>query len=177
MTTYNITTPIADLPFRAGFTQEKLKSVLNYDADTGVFHWIVSRSNGSKAGDIAGSIDSCGYVVIGVFGKVYLAHRLAWLYMIGVWPEDQIDHKNMNRSDNRWENIRIADKTVNGQNIKKARKHNKTGYLGVHVQKGKFKAQIKVDKKPMHLGYFETAELAHQAYIDAKRKYHAGCMI
>jgi hypothetical protein len=171
MTTYAITSPVADL------TQEKLKSLIRYEPKTGNFYWSVNRPNGSKAGDMAGSVDSCGYIVIGIMGNVYLAHRLAWLYMTGEWPLSFIDHVNTNRNDNKWENLRLADKVLNGQNIRKPRKHNKTGFLGVHIQKGKFKAQIKVDKKPMHLGYFDTAELAHQAYLDAKRKYHAGCMI
>lgn len=89
----------------------------------------------------------------------------------------QIDHKNTVRSDNWWKNLRHADDVLNRQNIRKARANNKTGFLGVHVQRGKFKAQIRVNFYPMHLGYFDTPELAHQAYLKAKRKYHAGCLI
>lgn len=157
-------------------TQRKLKSLLRYEPKTGKFIWLVWRPNGIRVGDVAGGEHGDGYWCIGVCGKIYLAHRLAWLYMTGVWPSE-VDHINMNRSDNRWKNLRHADGVMNRQNIRKPRAHNKTGFLGVHIQNGKFKAQIRVNFKPMHLGYHDTPELAHAAYLKAKRKYHEGCMI
>ena len=154
-----------------------LKSLLSYEKGTGVFRWRVQRPNGVKPGDIAGAPYARGYIGIGVMGKVYLAHRLAWLYVTGSWPADQVDHKNTIKSDNRWKNLRLASVVLNGQNIRNPRRHNKTGFLGVHVQGGKFRAQIRVNYKPMFLGDYPTPELAHAAYLKAKRKYHAGCMI
>jgi citrate synthase len=89
-------------------TQKYLKSILYYSENTGNFIWRVRKSNRTNIGDVAGKLSFCGYVVIKIDGKEYKAHRLAWLYVHGNHPENQIDHANRNREDNRIKNIREA---------------------------------------------------------------------
>lgn len=160
-------------------TRERLKELLDYEPDTGVFRWRTQRSN-VMAGAVAGTLHSRGYVEIKIDGRLYKAHRLAFLWVEGVLPPKEVDHKNQKRSDNRWENLRHADGYTNSQNKRQARKDNKTsGLLGASWKSnvGKFVAQIGVSGRKVHLGYFSTAEDAHRAYIEAKRKFHAGCLL
>ena len=135
-------------------SQETLKEFLHYDPLTGIFTWIKRNSNCIKIGDIAGCIDVYGYLLIGIKGKLYRAHRLAFLYMDGKFPTEQSDHINHVRSDNRWVNIRYVTQKENGKNQKKG-KNNKSGVTGVHWDKSKNKwcAGIKIDHKYKHLGY------------------------
>ena len=128
--------------------QEQLKELLHYDPETGVFRWkgtLGSRAKGSraKAGDVAGSAYSTGYVCIRIFNKVYYAHRLAWLYTCGEFPEDQIDHINGLRDDNRIINLRAVTQAENARNLR-LRKSNTSGYIGVgwDPENNKWKVQI-----------------------------------
>ncbi len=117
---------------------------------------------------------------IGIDYKIYRAHRLAWLYVHGEMPSGKIDHKNGNPLDNRIENLRIASARMNAQNQRRAQPYNSTGVLGVGVDKarGCFKSEIRLPSgKRKFLGRFPSVELAHQAYIAAKRIYHEGCTI
>ena len=101
-------------------TQAELKSILSYDPDTGVFLWLESR-RGVTAGTVAGSTRHDGYQSIRVRRKSYLAHRLAWLYTHGEWPEKNIDHIDHDPSNNRVSNLRDVPQTVNNRNLKKVR--------------------------------------------------------
>lgn len=165
-------------PFLLGeimLTQERLKEVLIYDPDTGNFIWAMNRMGPVRKGEIAGTIDNNGYVKIWIDRKQYRAQRLAFLYMAGNFP-DIADHKNGIVADNRWCNLRNLSKTANGQNISKPRSHNKCGFLGVqkHTDYDKFVARIVIKGKEKYLGIFDTPELAHAAYLAAKRIYHEG---
>lgn len=154
----------------SGLTQEKLKSCLSYDPETGQFTWLVRLSNYTVVGDIAGSIDSYGYVQIKLFGISYKAHRLAWFYMTGWWPKDQIDHKNRIRHDNKWLNLREASQTENSQN--QSVSFSKTNELkGAYEHKGMWMSTIMVFGNKIDLGYFGTAEEAHAAYVKAANSY------
>lgn len=156
-------------------TQERLKDVLHYCPETGVFTWKASLSRSIKIGNIAGCDDHRGYLLVRIDGVLHKCHRLAWFYMYGVWPNYHIDHINGIRSDNRLCNIRNANVSENMQNQKTARKDNKTtGLLGSSFCKrdSNFRAQIQINKKNKHIGYFNTPEEAHQAYIEEKRKLH-----
>lgn len=156
-------------------TAEELKQRVNYDPETGVFTWKMRKCTVKNK---VGVKQKAGYIVIRVNTICYYAHRLAWLYMTGEWPSDQIDHINSNRADNRWINLREADHTINAQNLKRARADNKVGLLGVvQIPNKKFRARIWIQAKEKHLGYFHTPEEAHAAYLTAKRKYHEGCTI
>lgn len=155
-------------------TPQRLKEILHYDKDTGVFTWLISPARRSKKGDIAGTLHR-GYVEISILHKKYSAHRLAWLYMTGAWPLEEIDHKNGIPSDNRFDNLREADRYINCQNLRSSK--GKNALLGVYPRSKKFFAAIRVNGKSVHLGSFDTQELAHSAYLDAKRKHHSGCTI
>ena len=156
-------------------TQERLKELLSYDPETGVFIRLVALCNRIKVGDVAGNLDQYGYRCIMVDRKSYMAHRLAWLYVFGVWPVDQIDHINCIKDDNRIINLREATQSQNMQNQRKPQKNGTSGFLGVTFfkRRGKWAAYIQVKNKKNNLGYFPTPELAHKAYIEAKRFYHA----
>jgi hypothetical protein len=128
-----------------------------------------------KAGDVAGSRNtSTGYIDIFVHGRRYGAHRLAWFYVHGRWPEHEIDHINGERSHNAIDNLRDVPRAINRQNLRRPHRDNSTGFLGVRKNGERFAALIQVDKSPKYLGTFDTPEEASQAYIAAKRKIHAG---
>jgi len=155
-------------------TQEYLHSILNYDAKTGIFTRKVKTANCVKIGEVAGSINSNGYILIRLLSKKYSAHRLAWLYIYGLIPKE-IDHINCIKNDNRIDNLRPATRGENLQNKLKALSNNKSSnMLGVSFNKNlnKFCARIQVNRKLIHIGYFYTAQEAHEAYLKAKREHH-----
>ena len=159
--------------------QEELKSVIHYDALTGLFRWrFGGRSHGGKKQPwaIAGTPHNCGYTEICINRKRYLAHRLAWLYVYGKWPENYIDHINCIPSDNRIENLRDVTHQTNMQNIRVVNRQNTSGYLGVNwrADRNKWRASITLNKKQKYIGMFDSAEEAHDAYIKAKRELHKG---
>jgi hypothetical protein len=160
-------------------TAERLRELLHYNPDTGVFTRITKVPRGSMPGIVRGT-KKYGYLNFSVDGRVYRAHRLAWLYMTGEWPVEYVDHINGVKDDNRFANLRAADGSLNTQNQRKARKDNlSTGLLGVswNSKRNIYKASIRINGKLTHLKNCKTAEEAHQVYLEAKRKYHAGCTI
>lgn len=150
-------------------TQTRLKEVLHYNPLTGIFTWRVSRSK-AKAGNPAGSIENTGYLSIGIDGARYGAHRLAWLYEYGTMPEQEIDHINRLRTDNRIENLRESTVAENIYNRGVSRR-NTSGYKGVTRSLNRWMAMIKVAGKSMYLGTFTTRQEAAQAYNKAARQY------
>lgn len=152
-------------------TQLELKKLLNYDIGTGIFTWKVSRGK-AKVGKIAGFIDTSGYVIIRIFNKNYLAHRLVWLYVNGIFPE-QIDHTNRTRNDNRLENLRICTKSQNQYNHKN-HSTNTSGVKGVswNTNAKKWKVAIRTEFGRIHLGYFKCLDEAKSIIIEARNKYH-----
>ena len=99
-------------------TVERLRELLHYDSDTGVFTWRVYRSPGAKKGDVAGCVNEGGYIATQVDRKHYLSHRLAWLYVYGAWPIDEIDHKDGNPANNHIANLRDVTRLTNSQNLR-----------------------------------------------------------
>jgi hypothetical protein len=154
-------------------TTSRLKELLSYDKDTGVFMWLKSRG-GAKKGMVAGCIDSDGYVQIGLDGKLYRAHRVAFLYVFDRWPSEEIDHINGDRTDNRIKNLRESTRAENMQNLKKPSVPGKSGLFGAQWSsaKRKWRAAIKTKGFRKHLGYFDTPEEARNAYILEKKKTH-----
>ena len=144
--------------------QEYLKSILNYDPDTGEFSWAAARPK-VRVGQRAGYKHHKGYIYIEIDGKQYSAHRLAWIYMNGNIPEKSIDHINRNRADNRIENLRLAE---NGQNRANSKSTSKSGYKGVVVKswlkEKPYVAQIRHNGKQTHIGCYSTPEEAHEQY-------------
>ncbi len=162
-------------------TAEELRKVLRYDEQAGMFRWRVTSSNRAVSGAVAGHADRSGYVSIRVRGRLHLAHRLAWLFVFGVWPTGMLDHINGVKSDNRIANLRECSNRTNTENARKPRPNGCTGFLGVTMDKRlksrPFIAQITADGRRMHIGCFESAEAAHAAYLVAKRRLHRGCTI
>src|SRR4051812_10110856 len=128
-------------------SHERLLELLYYYPETGIFRWKVHRRPQSPPGTIAGCYQSKKRVQrIELEGKAYLAHRLAWLYVHGVWPEDQIDHINGNPSDNRIENLRLANNSQNQAN-RPAKSNNSTGYRGISMRGGGYVVQLSKTEK------------------------------
>ena len=156
-------------------TQERLKSLLSYNPETGEFTWLVSRGN-RQAGESTGCPRSNGrgkvYVVIQIDGRLYLAHRLAWLYSYGAWPENQIDHIDQDSLNNRLINLRDVTNAENNKNRKRQNK-NRSGVTGVLFinDRQKWRARIAVNGKFIHLGYFEVKDDAIVARKNADVKY------
>jgi hypothetical protein len=155
-------------------TQERLRQKLRYDPDTGEFHWLTPRVGVRSATGLAGSIDEDGYVRIKLDSRSERAHRLAFLYMTGKPPKGSVDHINGTKSDNRWSNLRDVPHEVNAQNLRGPKSTSTTGLLGVRQYGSRFQAQISINARMRHIGYFATAEEAHAAYLEAKRKHHKG---
>lgn len=155
-------------------TAEYLRSILNYDPETGIFTWKVRTSTRVKVGDITGCPGGHGYLLIRVCSRLHKAHRLAWLYVYGSWPTDQIDHINRNRSDNRISNLREVTNKQNNQNRSKP-SNNTSGHPGVSWYKrdSKWQAQITHNQKDIFLGYFTTLEEAISARKAAEKLYWA----
>ena len=158
-------------------TAEQLREILDYSAETGVFIWRIRPSKSVKAGNIAGNINKFGYSTLGIWGKIYKAHRLAWLYIRGTWPVGLIDHINGIKADNRFENLRDVGAEGNSQNIRKPNRRNKSGFMGVIWYQNKWRASMSVNGKSKWLGDYSTPEEAHQAYLNAKRIFHVACTI
>lgn len=157
-------------------TLERLKEVLSYDQDTGVFRWRITLSNRAQAGLVAGATSKDDYVRINIDGKRYLGHRLAWFYVKGEWPPCHIDHRDTDKRNNRLANFRLANDSQNGANRKENR-NNSTGLKGVTFLRRRahharpYAAQIKVRRQNIFLGHFATAEDAHAAYCKAAQTY------
>jgi hypothetical protein len=155
-----------------GLSYERLKELLNYERETGVFRWREDRQNGLK-GQQAGKVMRDGYIRITVDYRSYAAHRLAWLYMTGEWPADDVDHRDRCRSNNRWDNLRAATHTQNQHNAS-LRRDNTSGFKGVHFHKqsGKWFAQIRFRGVKHYLGIHATPEDAARAYNKAANDLH-----
>jgi len=162
-------------------THEKLKSLVAYEPDSGLFTTAsVPWHSRAIIGRVLGTCDGAGYLRIKLNGAFYRLHRLAWFYVYGDWPNGVIDHINGICSDNRISNLRDVPRITNSQNVKKARLNNMSGLLGVTSPKGTerlYRAYIKTNGIRTALGAFETANQAHEAYVNAKRRLHAGCTI
>lgn len=158
--------------YNTKLTQCRLQEVLDYNPETGEFLCKGPTRGGVIAGTLAGCLCGDGYRRISIDNQVYLAHRLALLYMIGEWPDKDIDHINGSRSDNRICNLREATGSQNMQNNNKA--HGRSKYRGVwwHKRGGKWEAAIKIDGKSVYIGLFLTEELAAKAYQQAQIEFH-----
>lgn len=158
-------------PRNSTLTAERLRELHNLDPETGRLTRRTA-AGGKRVGDVMGTLNKDGYVRIMVDGLIYLAQRLVWLHYYGSWPSE-CDHINGIRNDNSIANLRDVTRSINMQNQKKA--HNRTGLpLGVYPSKQRFQATIKIDGKPVYIGNYKTADEAHAAYLEVKRKLHPG---
>ncbi len=152
-------------------TQEYLKSILDYNLDTGIFTWKVNKAQRTKIGDVAGWLSN-GYTKIEINNNSYNAHRLAWLYVYGKLPENLVDHIDGNRSNNKISNLRESTYQTNSQNYKTP-KTNKSGVKNVSWYKSmnKWVVSISVKKIKKTIGYFDNLEFAELVAIEARNKY------
>ncbi len=146
---------------------ERIKSTLSYNRESGEFTWVQNRYK-SHIGKRAGSLCAKGYLRITLFGKKYAAHRLAWLFVYGDFPEDQIDHIDGNRTNNRISNLRTCTAGENRQNVLCSKN---TG-ASFDRSRNKWEAKIMIGKKSIRLGRFENPQDAHAAYCRAKADIH-----
>lgn len=154
---------------------QNIKDYLSYDPLTGLFTWIRSpKYGGIKIGSVAGYKAPDKRIHIRYSNKLYRAHRLAWYFTHGYFPNTQIDHINEDPSDNSITNLRLATAQQNPHNASIAQRNNISGLRGVSWDKYalRWKASITNNRRQIHLGRFDTPEDAHEAYLAAKRELH-----
>lgn len=153
-------------------TQKRLKQLLSYYPDTGDFTWLKYRNYQATIGQVAGYKNKEGYIVICIDNKIHLAHRLAWLYIHGEWPQNQIDHINGVRHNNKINNLRLATNQENQKN-RKLQKNNKSGITGViwYKQTNRWMARLQHNSKNVHLGFYKDKFEAICARKSAEIKY------
>lgn len=151
-------------------THERLKEVLHYCPETGIFTWKVQAGR-NQPGSVAGTLRQDGYIRIQIEGDRRYASHWAWLYMTGELPDDEVDHEDRNRSNNAWTNLRPATKSQNCAN--RPNHMSKSGLpRGVARRGKKFVAQMRVKGETRYLGIFETPDMAHEAYkAEALREF------
>lgn len=155
-------------------TQSRLKELFDYNHETGELIRTTTPMHLFKKGTIAGRRpnEKRRYLDITIDGKQYVLHRVIWLYVYGEWPEKDIDHINRKRFDNRIENLRLADRYQNMQNLS-IQPNNTTGFKGVTKFGDKWRARISVNKIRFSLGLFDSAERASAAYVCASKLYQS----
>lgn len=153
-------------------TQERLKELVSYDPETGIFIRKVTTAPNAMVGDVAGHVGTNGYVVIYIDGKRYKAQVLAWLYMTGAFPKNQIDHKDLVKHNNKFSNLRDVSVGMNQKN-KRTISSNTSGVAGVvwHSSHGKWLVNAFVNKHRKYLGYFDSFDDAVFARYNAEIEY------
>jgi len=152
-------------------THDRLVQVLHYNLESGVFTWKINRPR-ARAGSVAGHVNKRGYLKITVDGQEYAASRLAVLYVTKKWPRNEVDHRNEDKLDNSYRNLRDVTHAQNEHNQSKPQSNNKLNIQGVCASQGRYMAQIKVGGVVKYLGRFDTPEEASQKYQRSKLIYH-----
>lgn len=154
-------------------TLERVKELLDYDPETGVFRWKKITSHRVKVGDVVGYRIKSGHILVGIDGRRYCVHQIAWFVTYGEWPAHEVDHKDGDPGNNRITNLRAA---THAQNLKNQRKpkNNTSGYKGVRRSTNgkRWWARLKVDYKEIYIGAYDTAEEAARAYDEAAVKHY-----
>lgn len=154
---------------KSNLTAERLRELLSYDPETGLFVRRVALSRRSRVGDVVGSRHLKGYLYICVDGERHRAQRLAWLHAHGEWPKGVVDHRNGVPDDNRLINLRDTTQAKNVLNQRRA-----SDFKGVHFRGDvkRWRALIQIEGQSKHLGYFVSEQEARAAYLAAKRQHH-----
>jgi hypothetical protein len=151
------------------------RRLFDYDWVTGEMTWAV-RTKGAVLGARAGCPQTDGYLQVTVRQRRHVVHRVVWLWWYGQWPQQFIDHINLDKGDNRIANLRDVTRSMNQQNQRTVGRTSISGLIGAHYVKrlGRYSSSISVDKRTTHLGFFDTAEEAHACYLEAKARIHPG---
>lgn len=153
----------------------RLKELVKYIPETGEFIRLSIGTSGNQRylGKPSGSFTRKGYRHLSLDGKSYRACRVAWFYMMGEWPQGQVDHRNSKKWDDRWVNLRLATPEQNQRNTG-AKATNTSGYKGVSYLKRRkpWRAHIRNEGKQVYLGSFYHIEEAIEAYREAATRYH-----
>jgi hypothetical protein len=152
---------------------QELKRLFHYDPNTGLFSRLVKISN-QDVGSIAGTKGSRGHIQIHINYRKHQAHRLAWLYVTGIWPTQHLDHVNGDRTDNRICNLRIASARMNACNREAHREGKLFGCSFAH-DRNKWRAYISVNGKILNLGQYNTEQEAHARYLIEREKLEQEC--
>lgn len=150
-------------------TPERLRELFTYDRSIGDLVWAVNKSSRARIGSIVKVVTPDGYLVVGIERKRYYAHVIIWAIVTGKWPDHEIDHRNLKKSENWWDNLRTATPQGNRANSEKSR-NNKSGLKGVLFFDGKWRGQITVNRKTKLLYRGDCPAAAHLAYIVAADK-------
>jgi HNH endonuclease/AP2 domain len=156
----------------SGITAEHLRSIIHYDSETGVFTWLRPNPEwkAGRAGDRAGCFHkSSGYRAIKINSRAYREHRLAWFYVHGEWPKDELDHVNCDKADNRLSNLREASRH---QNLANAPAWGKNLKGADHLPSGRWRAKMCVKYKQITIGIYDTEQEAHDAYLNAVKNLY-----
>ncbi len=166
---------------KTDLTAARLRELLHYDPETGIFTRKVRTAQRHQVGDRADFVVKSGgvkgYHRVTVDSARYLAHRLAWFYVHGEWPLNHIDHLDSDRGNNRIKNLRDATEQLNRENLRRPRRDNSSGYLGVYFHQKRWYARVQLHGKLVHQSGHDTPEEAYSAYVAAKRKHHEGCTL
>lgn len=147
-----------------------LKSILSYDREDGSFVWLVARGP-SKSGTPAGSITKSGYLVISINHHKFMGHQIAWAFEHEEWPSHDIDHRDLNKSNNVFSNLRPSIFSLNGANTRSRHKLNVLLPKGVTIHRdGRYQSQIRKDGKNFYLGLFNDPQEAHRIYVEKAKE-------
>ena len=151
-------------------TQEQLKELINYNSETGIFTNKVTRNSRAVKGQELNPSNEGRYGAVQLNKQKYLLHRLAWFYINGTWPKDQIDHINGIKTDNRISNLRECTNQQNSYNRKGREGTSK--YKGVHAHGNKWRAKVTISGKQIIIGSFNTEKEAALAYNKQVKVIH-----
>lgn len=151
-------------------SHSELLRILAYSPETGQFTWKIQASPKAKIGQIAGSVVALGYLSVKYRGIGYLAHRLAWFYVNGEWPQTDLDHHDLDKRNNKISNLREATVSQNAAN-RRLSSNNTTGFKGIRARaNNRWRAAIEHHGKHISLGTYGSKEQAHAAYCAAAHR-------
>lgn len=163
---------------KTDLTAQRLRELMQYDPETGIFVWRIKPNRNIRIGDVVGTSRGAGECLqTKIDGYFYRLHRLAWLYIHEAWPNADIDHVDGNPQNNAIANLRDVTRSVNLQNRRRAMGHNTTsGLLGVSKKRNRWRARIRAEGRDI-VSYHDTAAEAQAAYLELKRAHHPGNML